>query len=106
MSDNKDKSSRRVVLKSMGVILGVAAVGAVLVPKIADMISKAWVRYQDNPEGDQYCAGCVNFIPGVTPAANGTCMIVEGAISPHGWCTAFAQRLSSNGRPAVTPKLF
>ena len=94
MSDNKDEISRRVVLKSVGMIIGATAVAAVLVPKIAHMISKARVRYQDHPKGDEYCAGCVNFIPGPVPAAMGACMIVEGAISPQGWCTAFAPKVA------------
>lgn len=95
--------SRRVVLKTMAVIAGAAGLAAMLAPKIAHMISKAGVRYQDHPRGDEYCADCVNFIPGPTLKANGTCMIVEGAISPRGWCMAFAQRLSSSGRPVVIP---
>ena len=106
MSYNIVNISRREILKSMGVIIGATAVTALLIPKIAHMISKAWVQYQDHPEGDQYCASCVNFIPNIKSTANGTCMIVEGAISPHGWCKSFAQRLSSNGQRAMAPKLF
>ena len=96
MSDDKNEISRRGALKSVGMIVGAAAVAAVLVPKMAHMISKARVRYQAHPKGDEYCADCVNFIPGPTPAAKGACMIVEGAISPRGWCTAFAPRLSGS----------
>ncbi len=41
---------------------------------------KAQANYQDKPSGKQQCSGCVNFIP-----SNG-CKIVEGEISPQGWC--------------------
>ncbi|MDA8364731.1 MAG: high-potential iron-sulfur protein [Gammaproteobacteria bacterium] len=94
MGDAKNKTSRRMALESVGMIIAAAAIATVVVPKMAHMISKARVRYQDHPRGDEYCADCVNFIPGPTPAAKGTCMIVEGAISPRGWCTAFASRPS------------
>ena len=94
MGENKDKISRRAALKSAGIIVTVVVVVALLFPKIAHLISKARVRYQDHPKGDEYCAGCVNFIPGSMPAAMGACMIVEGAISPQGWCTAFAPKVA------------
>ncbi|MDA8363987.1 MAG: iron oxidase [Gammaproteobacteria bacterium] len=94
MSGTKDKISRRAALKSAGMIVLAAVMVAVFFPKIAHLISKARVRYQDHPKGDEYCAGCVNFIPGSMPAVMGACMIVEGAISPQGWCTAFAPKVA------------
>jgi hypothetical protein len=48
--------------------------------------SKAAVQYQDQPKGGQRCSGCVNFITG------GQCKIVEGSISPNGWCTAYVAK--------------
>jgi hypothetical protein len=42
--------------------------------------------YQDKPKGDQRCDGCTNFQP-----PNG-CKLVEGEISPQGWCSLFTKK--------------
>lgn len=44
---------------------------------------KATAQYQDEPRGDERCAGCRYFIEG------GSCRLVQGEISPDGWCTLF-----------------
>ncbi len=54
--------------------------------------TKAQFKYQDHPNGKQQCSGCALFIPGKTAKAAGTCKVVGGPISPHGWCTAFAPK--------------
>lgn len=43
-------------------------------------VSQASVQYQDQPKGEQKCANCIQFIQ---PNA---CKVVEGEISPEGWC--------------------
>ncbi len=40
----------------------------------------------------QDCDDCVQFVPGATARSPGTCKIVEGTISPHGHCIAFAPK--------------
>jgi hypothetical protein len=50
-------------------------------------VSKASVQYQTEPKGDQQCSGCLNFI-----AESNTCKLVEGEISPSGWCTLWAKK--------------
>ncbi|MCW5598176.1 MAG: high-potential iron-sulfur protein [Nitrosomonas sp.] len=54
--------------------------------------SKALMKYQDKPNGNEKCSNCIQFIPGDTPDANGECKVVAGSISPQGWCTAFAAK--------------
>jgi hypothetical protein len=54
--------------------------------------TQAQFKYQSKPNGTQMCSGCSLFIPGKTATAAGTCKIVAGNISPHGWCTAFAAK--------------
>jgi hypothetical protein len=44
------------------------------------------VAYQDKPKGTQRCDGCSNFQP-----PNG-CKLVEGEISPQGWCSLFTKK--------------
>jgi hypothetical protein len=54
--------------------------------------SKAAMKYQDHPNGDAQCSNCLQFEPGKTPAAMGTCKVVEGPISPKGWCIAYVKK--------------
>ena len=44
------------------------------------------VTYQDKPKGTDRCDGCSNFQP---PNA---CKLVEGEISPQGWCSLFTKK--------------
>ena len=48
-------------------------------------VSKETAKYQDHPNGDDNCAGCVHFIAG-----SNTCALVAGTIDPNGWCTFWA----------------
>lgn len=56
-------------------------------PKDAPKVPQASVQYQTQPKGEQKCANCVNFI-----AESNTCKVVEGQISPEGWCTLWAKK--------------
>jgi hypothetical protein len=44
------------------------------------------VSYQDKPKDTQRCDGCNNF---QSPNA---CKMVEGEISPQGWCSLFTKK--------------
>jgi len=57
-------------------------------PAASGKVPQASVRYQDQPNGDQKCSGCALF---VEPNA---CSVVEGMISPEGWCSIWAPRAS------------
>jgi hypothetical protein len=48
-------------------------------------------KYQDTPDGDKSCSGCVQFMPGKSAKALGGCKIYPGdtEISPKGYCTAW-----------------
>jgi len=48
---------------------------------------QASVQYQMKPKGEQKCGNCVNFI-----AQSNTCKLVDGQISPVGWCTLWSKR--------------
>lgn len=77
-----------------GLIVLPALAGAVLAdaaPALAKG-SKAQFKYQDAPNGTQKCSGCSLFVAGKTASASGTCKIIDGTISPSGWCTAFAAK--------------
>lgn len=44
-------------------------------------MSQEGAQYQDHPQDGRKCADCANFI-----AASKTCKVVDGQISPQGWC--------------------
>ena len=54
-------------------------------PEWAKM-AKTAVAYQDTPHGDQNCANCKFFEP---PSS---CKVVDGVISPNGWCKLWAKK--------------
>lgn len=43
-------------------------------------------KYQDTPKGEAKCSGCSHF---QEPDA---CKVVDGKISPEGWCQLFAKK--------------
>lgn len=79
---------RRRFLRYMA-LLGVASFGtAPLFAKAA----QALVKYQPTPkENGDKCADCNFFNPG-----DNSCKVVEGIISPEGWCTYFSKRPAAN----------
>jgi hypothetical protein len=86
--DEPVKPSRRSMLR--GVLLlasGTLAAGVIQVkPAYAQKADKASVKYQDGPKDGQKCSDCVYF------AAPKTCGVVEGDISPNGWCTMYNKK--------------
>lgn len=85
-------SRRSFFKKGAAVTVGALTTGALLKTQQAKAAkaSKSAMMYQDKPHGNQDCAHCVHYVPGSSPKADGTCTIVAGSISPHGWCVAFA----------------
>jgi hypothetical protein len=49
-------------------------------------VSKEAMKYQDKPNADQRCDGCMQFV------APSSCKVVDGTISPSGWCMAWAKK--------------
>lgn len=52
----------------------------------AGKMSQVQARYQERPSGDQQCSNCSNFI-----AEENTCKVVQGQVSPQGWCTLWVK---------------
>jgi hypothetical protein len=46
------------------------------------------VAYQDSPKGPQQCDNCLQF------QAPNLCKVVDGVISPSGWCKLWAKKAS------------
>jgi hypothetical protein len=73
------------------VILLPAFAGLLTARGLADdsKTSQSSVHYQTQPSGDKQCSKCAFFIPGGTADANGSCKVVDGVISPNGYCIAY-----------------
>jgi hypothetical protein len=81
-----ERPSRRLALRALAALpFGALAVAATISPAQAKG-SKKQFKYQDKPgPKGQKCAGCRFF---QKPNA---CTIVDGKISPNGWCIAWAK---------------
>ena len=90
-----DNKSRRSMLKSIVWLAGITTVPLLANTRVAmadGKLGKADVQYQDMPKEGKDCNGCLQFIPGATSTANGTCKVVEGVISPLAYCAAFTRK--------------
>jgi hypothetical protein len=89
-------------------------VGAMTHAATRKKIAKAVVHYQDHPSGHKMCGMCIHFIPtggiaghgmmggmgsemmgnmhnmGPEMMKDGTCQLVEGRISPMGYCILYS----------------
>ena len=97
MNDNftEFKSRRSLLKKAAMYIAGVAALpllASFRSTRAAEKLQKADVKYQDKPKDGKDCDDCMHFVAGATPKAMGTCKVVEGAVSPHGYCAAFTPK--------------
>ena len=54
--------------------------------------SKQAMQYQDKPKDGQTCDTCMQWVPGANAGAPGTCKVVEGPVSPKGWCVAYVKK--------------
>jgi hypothetical protein len=72
--------SRRLVLLAGPAVLALSFGRA----RGAEKMSKQAAQYQDAPQGVAMCATCSLF---VEPHS---CKVVEGDVSPNGWCKAYA----------------
>jgi hypothetical protein len=56
-------------------------------PATPGKMMRASVQYQAQPKGEERCDGCMHFIAG-----SNTCKVVDGQISPAGWCSLWAKK--------------
>lgn len=50
-------------------------------------LSQADAKYQGSPNGDEQCGNCQHFV-----AESSTCRVVDGQVSPNGWCMLWAKQ--------------
>ncbi len=97
MGDNRpNELSRRALIKGSFRALAAIAVVSLAANKAMaaeTKLAKSVVQYEEvGKKKGADCDDCVQFIPGKTANALGTCQIVEGEISPHGHCIAFTPK--------------
>ncbi len=90
--NDRQKYSRRDVIKIAVLATATPLVAVAVRQARAAKATKAQMQYRDKPNGKLDCDDCIQFIPGKKSKANGECKVVEGSISPHGWCIAFAPK--------------
>ena len=82
--ENDYRARRR---KLLGI--GVAVIGSAVVTQAnaqQKKVSQAQAQYQDKPKNDQQCDNCMQF------EAPSSCKLVEGTISPKGWCLFYVKK--------------
>jgi len=87
--DEQRKLTRRAFFRGAATVAGAALAGTVIPIRIANAqqkASKKSMQYQDKPKGDQECDKCMQFV------APDSCKVVDGKISPKGWCIAFTKK--------------
>jgi hypothetical protein len=80
--------SRRSLLRT-AVCAGAGLAAGALTPRRAlaqQKASKQAMHYQDKPSGDKKCSECLQF------EAPSSCKVVEGTISPNGYCIAWVKK--------------
>jgi hypothetical protein len=84
---SRETVSRRVILTGTALAVGAAATATAATRAAAQTkISQANAKYQDHPNANQECDGCIQFLP------PNSCKIVDGTINPKGWCQFFGAK--------------
>ncbi|HET6725731.1 MAG TPA: twin-arginine translocation signal domain-containing protein [Gammaproteobacteria bacterium] len=97
-NSSEKKFSRRTFIKSAALAAGAVAIPGLVFggrARAANKLPKASVDYQDHPSGGKMCSGCMQFISGGSKNAMGACKVVQGRISPRGYCVAFVPKQGS-----------
>lgn len=86
------RTTRRTFLESIVLLPAVVGLVAAAAPADSSKASQASMGYQTSPNGGKQCSGCQFFVPGEDPKSNGTCNVVDGSISPNGYCRAYTPK--------------
>lgn len=84
--------NRRSFIEGVVVVPALAAAWAARARADSSKASQASMRYQSTPNGNMHCSLCKFFISGQDAQSSGTCQIVDGSISPNGYCIGFTQK--------------
>ncbi|MFT4077728.1 high potential iron sulfur protein [Rhodomicrobium lacus] len=89
-TSNKAGNTRREVLKfgayALGALGAAGLVAGSAEAQVAKKAAQAAVGYQGSPNSGKHCALCQHF------QAPSSCRVVEGTISPNGYCKIFSKK--------------
>jgi len=89
-------SPRRQFIKAGGIAMIVIPLAAMTgkVCAATNTAMRGAMKYQDKPNADKACAGCMQFVPGKTASGLGGCKLFPGdtEVSPKGYCVAWAAK--------------
>lgn len=90
MNRHERNISRRRFLKLGGSTVALLPLALIATDRSAAQgkASKEAVQYQDSPKNGEKCVDCQFF------TAPDGCTVVEGKISPQGWCSLFVKKAS------------
>jgi hypothetical protein len=79
-------TTRRGLCQKAGILAAFVALEAAITRRAhaAASIPKKLADYRPQPMNGHECAGCCMFVP--DQSGHARCTMIEGAISPHGWC--------------------
>jgi hypothetical protein len=92
MKPTDNGQTRRQFVRNLALPLAGAVLFAAATSPASAKGSQAQFKYQSKPNDGKKCSGCKFFQKGKTATANGTCTVVDGSISPNGWCIAYAPK--------------
>lgn len=89
-------TSRRSFIKLSGMALSAIPLMMVAERSFASVNAgmRNAMKYQDKPNGEKNCAGCMQFVPGKSAADLGGCKLFAGdtEVAPNGYCAAFVAK--------------
>ncbi|MBJ7534135.1 high potential iron sulfur protein [Rhodomicrobium vannielii ATCC 17100] len=89
-TSNKAGNTRREVLKfgayALGALGAAGFVAGSAEAQVAKKAAQSAVGYQGSPNGAKQCSACQHF------QAPSSCRVVEGSISPNGYCKIFSKK--------------
>jgi hypothetical protein len=92
MIEGSGTLNRRAFLSGVVVLPALAAALCASASSDASKTQKSAMHYQSAPNGSKQCSGCRFFTPGADAKSDGSCQIVDGSISPNGYCDAFTAK--------------
>lgn len=78
--------SRREILRGVTVAAGGVAILLTASSQAQAKMAQTAAGYQASPKGDQNCSGCALF------KSPSSCTLVDGTISPNGWCRFYSKK--------------
>ena len=92
MNDHLSRKSVLINLLSLPIV-ATAAIATVGEASASNKSPQKAVQYQDTPKNGVKCLTCKFYLPNKKSAkAKGACTVVEGAISPEGWCVIYSPK--------------